>query len=261
MSILFPFIYYMVRDFDICTEKDIGFYVGFIASSFSLAQLCTTMGWGWMSDRIGRRPVLLIGLLGNAVTMLFFGLSKTLVWAILARSTCGFLNGNVGVAKCVLGEISDKSNRGMAFSCFGFCFGVGMVAGPAIGGLLQQPVENGYISGEFFENYPYFLPCAISACISAIGFVAGLFFLPETCKALKYRQIPYDPEETEPILSASHIDLTSANRESIARESVSVSLPANISTYSLYVALAYGLLALQSVLFTEVYPLWAGTFI
>lgn len=93
----------MVRDFGITENEDeIGFYVGFIASAFSLAQFLTSIFWGWLSDRIGRRPVLLIGLIGNAVSTLSFGLSHSLVWAILSRGACGFLNGNIGVAKCVM---------------------------------------------------------------------------------------------------------------------------------------------------------------
>jgi MFS family permease len=116
-----PFIYFMVRDFGIAKdEKDIGFYVGFIASSFSLAQFLTSIFWGWMSDKVGRRPVLLLGLLGNTITIIMFGQSHSLTWAIISRSLCGFLNGNIGVAKSLLGEITDTSNEARAYSLFGF---------------------------------------------------------------------------------------------------------------------------------------------
>jgi MFS family permease len=116
MTILFPFIYFMVRDFGIADEKETGYYVGFIASSFSFAQFLTSVFWGWTSDRIGRRPVLLIGLIGNSVTNISFGLSKSLAWALTSRAACGFLNGNIGVAKCIMGEITDNSNKALAFS-------------------------------------------------------------------------------------------------------------------------------------------------
>jgi MFS family permease len=71
------------------------------------------------SDKIGRRPVLLIGLIGNTITILAFGQSHTLTWAIASRAACGFLNGNIGVAKSVMGEITDATNQAKGFSIFG----------------------------------------------------------------------------------------------------------------------------------------------
>lgn len=124
------------------------------ASSFFFAQFCTSIFWGYMSDRYGRRPILLLGLIGSTIASLFFGLSKSLAWAIVSRSMCGLLNGmthrmffsfvllktnlqifiplqhhigNVGVAKSMLGEIADPSNQSQAFGVFGFAWGIGMV--------------------------------------------------------------------------------------------------------------------------------------
>lgn len=114
LTILFPFVYFMVKDFGIIPSQ-IGYYVGFLASSFSFAQLLTSFWWGWLSDRIGRRPVLLIGLVGNAFSLLLFGLSHSLTWAILTRTMSGLLNGNIGVAKSVIGEITDSTNRGIYY--------------------------------------------------------------------------------------------------------------------------------------------------
>ncbi len=83
-GMLFPFVYFMVKDFGIAKEEqDLGFYVGLLASSFCVAQLFTSLPWGWVSDRIGRRPVILIGLLGNAVTCSLFGMSKSYTYAVL----------------------------------------------------------------------------------------------------------------------------------------------------------------------------------
>jgi MFS family permease len=73
----------MVKGFGIAAdEKDIGWYVGMLASSFCLAQLFTSLPWGWISDRIGRRPVILIGLVGNAITCSLFGWSKSFGFAV-----------------------------------------------------------------------------------------------------------------------------------------------------------------------------------
>jgi MFS family permease len=72
-----------------------------------------------ISDRVGRRPILLLGLIGNTVTMLLFGVSHSLWWCIMARSLCGILNGNVGVAKSMIGEITDSTNEASGFSIVG----------------------------------------------------------------------------------------------------------------------------------------------
>ncbi|KAF9899799.1 hypothetical protein BX616_002840, partial [Lobosporangium transversale] len=170
------------------SEDEIGFFCGLIASSFFFAQFCTSIFWGFMSDRYGRRPILLIGLCGTAIACTSFGLSKSLPWAIISRSMCGLLNGNVGVAKSMLGEIADKSNQSQAFGVFGFAWGIGMIVGPVLGGYLADPAKNfPEIFGElqFFIEYPYFLPCFVAAIGSLIGFIIGYFFLEETNRRAK----------------------------------------------------------------------------
>ena len=97
---LFPYLPFMVRDFHL-TEDDsqIGYYAGYIASAFSLGQFISSFFWGWFSDRIGRKPVLLLGAGGTFLSVLFFGFSINFPMALAARCLAGMLNGNVGVAK------------------------------------------------------------------------------------------------------------------------------------------------------------------
>ncbi|KAI7828538.1 major facilitator superfamily domain-containing protein [Gamsiella multidivaricata] len=183
-TILFPFVYFMVWDFHLTDNEDeIGFFCGLIASSFFFAQFCTSIFWGYMSDRYGRRPILLFGLCGSTIACIFFGLSKSLAWAIISRSMCGLLNGNVGVAKSMLGEIADHTNQSQAFSIFGFAWGIGMIVGPVLGGYLANPAKTFpdiFGNWAFFIEYPYFLPCFVAAMGSVVGFIVGYFFLEET---------------------------------------------------------------------------------
>ncbi|CAI2185432.1 18279_t:CDS:2 [Funneliformis geosporum] len=185
-SFLLPFVYFMVRDFHVVDdEKQIGRYAGLIASSFYLAQFCFAIFWGYMSDKYGRRPILLFGLFGITTSCLLFGFSKNLVWAIITRSLCGMLNGNAGVAKSMLGELTDKTNQAKGFSVFGFCWGLGVIFGPMIGGYLSNPVDKyPKIFGNcaFLKEYPYFLPCFVASLISFTGLIIGFFMLPETRK-------------------------------------------------------------------------------
>jgi len=141
-TMIFPFLYHMIEHFGVAGSEDqIGFYSGMIASSFSFAQFLSAFLWGRLSDRFGRRPILLFGLFGSFISVLLFGFSEDLVWAIVTRSLSGFLNGNVGVAKCYLLEISDDTNSAKAFSVLGLNWGIGVIIGPIIGGFLSHPVD------------------------------------------------------------------------------------------------------------------------
>ncbi|KAG2186341.1 hypothetical protein INT43_002779 [Umbelopsis isabellina] len=212
-TILLPFIYFMVRDFHVAEdEKAIGFYAGTIASAYFLAQFVTSIPWGSLSDRYGRRPVLLIGLIGNTITMIMFGLSPNLAIAVLSRCLCGALNGNVGVSKSVLGEITDSTNQPMAFAMFGFCWGVGGIAGPVLGGLLANPATQfpDVFGGiELFKRFPYFLPCAVSAVISIIGLFMTYFFFEETNPAVIHQDdYSRPPSISDSLLSVMNSKLT-----------------------------------------------------
>jgi len=127
LTILFPFVYFMVRDFDIGNDENIGVYVGLLASSYAAAQCVVSVPWGRLSDYIGRRPVLLLGLIGISFAMILFGFSKNYTWAIVSRLLCGVLNGNVGVARSVVGEITDATNQARGFSVIGFAVGTGFI--------------------------------------------------------------------------------------------------------------------------------------
>ena len=72
--------------------------------------------WGFISDRIGRRPVMLVSTLGTGLSCVLFGFSKFYWWALIARSLFGALNGNLGVAKTYLREVCDETNQSKAFS-------------------------------------------------------------------------------------------------------------------------------------------------
>eukprot|EP00842_Homolaphlyctis_polyrhiza_P005284 jgi/Hompol1/5757/HPOL_004681-RA len=186
-------IYFMVRDFGVSDDdRAIGFYVGALASSFCVAQLFSSLPWGLASDRWGRKPIILIGLVANATTCALFGMSETYTFALFLRTLCGLFNGNVGIIKAVIGEITDSTNRGQAFAYWEAAFGIGTIfdvvlihicAGPVLGGLLVNPAEQypglfGKI--ELFKRFPYLFPCLVSAVISLIGAALGYVYLEET---------------------------------------------------------------------------------
>lgn len=91
---IFPYAYYMVESFHITTDDhQIAVYVGMITSAFAIAEFSTGVIWGRLSDRVGRKPVLIAGLVGTLVSMLVFGFALSLPIALLGRALGGALNG------------------------------------------------------------------------------------------------------------------------------------------------------------------------
>ena len=91
---IFPYVYYMILSMNITSNTSkIAVYVGMVTSAFAFAEFSSGVIWGRISDRIGRKPVLLMGLAGTAVSMIVFGFATTLPVALLGRALGGLLNG------------------------------------------------------------------------------------------------------------------------------------------------------------------------
>ena len=91
---IFPYVYYMILSFNITSDaRQIAVYVGMVTSAFAFAEFSSGVAWGRISDRVGRKPVLLAGLAGTALSMLVFGFAPNLPIALVGRALGGFLNG------------------------------------------------------------------------------------------------------------------------------------------------------------------------
>ena len=122
------------------------------------------------------------GLLGTAISAICFGFSPTYSIAVLSRFIWGILNGNIGVTKTYLGEISDDTNSARGMSLYGVIGGSGRIFGPLLGGLLYDParIYPAAFSSSPFEHFPFALPALFVSvyCLCMFPFVAAL--LPET---------------------------------------------------------------------------------
>ncbi|KAJ4331313.1 hypothetical protein N0V87_009262 [Didymella glomerata] len=173
-----PYLPEMTKGFPEVKEGQTGLYVGLIASSFALAQFTTNFFWGWLSDKIGRKPVIICGTFLTMLSFLAFGFCRTLWQAILVQAVMGIVNGNSGVVSTCLGEITDRSNQSRAFTYLPVVYGIGGITGPIVGGLLvfyKNPLDSGKTN-----PYPYLLPNLFSAAVLGVDLIVCMLFLEES---------------------------------------------------------------------------------
>lgn len=176
-----PYLPDMASTFPEVNPGQVGVYVGTIASAFALAQLATNFFWGWLSDRIGRKPVILIGTILTAACFVAFGFCRTLWQAIVVQAFMGLVNGNQGIVSTCLGEITDRSNQSKAFTYLPVLYGLGGITGPVIGGLLVSRSNASKPS-----PYPYLAPNLASAAILMVDLILTMIFLEESLEQAAY---------------------------------------------------------------------------
>lgn len=140
--------------------------VGMLQASFSLMQFLFAPFWGRLSDQIGRKPVILIGLFGSAVCYTVFGLASSLLVLFIARILAGIAGANIATAQAYMADVTTPENRAKGMGMVGAAFGLGFIFGPAIGGVLS--------------GYGPSVPPLFAAGLSLANFVAAWFILPES---------------------------------------------------------------------------------
>ncbi|HUV26021.1 MAG TPA: MFS transporter [Anaerolineales bacterium] len=140
--------------------------IGFLVASYAAAQLIGAPLLGRLSDRFGRKPVLLISLGGTFIGFLILGFANSLWMLFLSRILDGFTGGNISVAQAYITDVTDESNRAKGLGLLGAAFGLGFIIGPAVGGILSV--------------YGFALPAFVAAGLSLISILGVLLFLPES---------------------------------------------------------------------------------
>lgn len=148
---------------------------GGMFAAFSLAQFVAAPLMGALSDRFGRRPLLLLAIGGLGVDFLFHAVAPTVFWLFIGRLIAGVCGSSYVIANAYLADVTAPENRARAFGLMGAALGLGFVLGPALGGLL----------GGFGPRVPFW----VAAAISGANFLYGLVVLPETLPPEKRRAL------------------------------------------------------------------------
>ncbi|KAM0280921.1 hypothetical protein ACHAQH_003810 [Verticillium albo-atrum] len=184
LTSIFPYAWALVKRFQVGNEEDASFYAGLLISAFSLAEALMGMYWGGLSDKIGRKPVLLIGCIGTMFSLVMVGFASNIWLALVGRALGGLLNGNIGVIQTMVGEMVKKpEHEPRAYSVMPFVWSIGTILGPFIGGTMADPHEswpNAFPVGSLFYNFPYLLPNLVCAALLFVSIVLGWFLLEET---------------------------------------------------------------------------------
>lgn len=171
-----------------------GTVIGLLFASFSLAQLVFAPVWGRISDRVGRKPVILVSLFGTAVGSLLTGVAWSIGVLFLGRILDGASGASVSVAQAAVADVAPARDRARLMGLLGAAFGVGFVAGPAIGAL----------AGLGGPHIPFF----VAAAISFVNGLVAIKRLPETSPRHTAAPGDHDPAEqdAEAIAAAPALD-------------------------------------------------------
>ena len=165
-TIIIPVLPFLVGKY--VAAGSIAFWTGAVLSIYGLCQFLSAAPLGALSDRIGRRPVLIISLIGSFIGYLITGFSGALWVLLLGRVVDGLTGGNISTIYAYIADSVQGKDRGKYYGYLGAAGGVGFMIGPAIGGLAG--------------SYSYTLPLFIAAGVTAINILFGLFVLPESLK-------------------------------------------------------------------------------
>jgi multidrug resistance protein len=138
---------------------------GLLLAIYSVMQLFFSPVWGRLSDRVGRRPILLLSILGSCGSQLGYALAPSFGWLVVARAFAGVCGANVTAAQAYIADVTDERSRAAGMALTGTAMGLGFVFGPAVGGALSQHSAR--------------LPFFVAAGLAALNFLSALFILRE----------------------------------------------------------------------------------
>ncbi|MBB4636532.1 TCR/Tet family MFS transporter [Longimicrobium terrae] len=164
IGLIFPILPALLRD--VTHAENVAPYIGVMTALYAVMQFIFAPVLGSLSDRLGRRPVLLISLAGAAVNYLFLAFAPALWMLLLGRAVAGLTSANVSVASAYITDVSTEDQRARRFGLFNAMFGIGFIIGPVLGGAL----------GDHWVRLPFIAAAALNGC----NLLLAWFALPES---------------------------------------------------------------------------------
>lgn len=178
-GILIPLVPYMADRFGTPAQL-----ITPILGSYSLSQLLAAPVWGRLSDRYGRRPILMSSLAGACLSYVLLGAARNVWWLLASRILAGLMAGNIAAAFAYASDVSSAEKRAGALGVVGAAIGIGFTLGQPLGGVL---------SGRDPARADFVAPAVVSACLSVLAILLVRFVLPESHTAAHRRQHPEEP--------------------------------------------------------------------
>jgi DHA1 family tetracycline resistance protein-like MFS transporter len=164
IGLIFPILPTLLKD--VTHAGNVAHYIGIMMALYAVMQFIFAPVLGSLSDRLGRRPVLLISLVGSAVNYLFLAFAPSFWMLLLGRAIAGVTSANVSVASAYITDITPEDMRARRFGLFNAMFGIGFIIGPVLGGSL----------GDYWLRLPFIAAAVMNTCNLLLAF----FILPES---------------------------------------------------------------------------------
>lgn len=188
-GIIIPVMPELITELTGGTLSDAAKYSGWMGFAYAIMQLLFAPVLGNLSDRYGRRPILLFSLFGFGIDYLFLAFAPSLFWLFIGRIIAGITGASFSTATAYIADISSPEKRAQNFGLVGAAFGLGFIVGPVIGGLL----------GGLGPRVPFF----VAAGLTLINWLYGYFILPESLP--EDRRRPFEWARANPIGSLLHL--------------------------------------------------------
>ena len=182
-GIIIPIMPNLIRNLTGGDLSEASRYGGLLLVAYSVMQFISSPVLGSLSDKFGRRPILLISLFGLGVDYIFLAFAPTIIWLFAGRIFAGICGASITTASAYMADVSEPEKRAQNFGLIGAAFGLGFIIGPVIGGV--------------FAQYGVRIPFMIAAGLSLINWLYGYFILPESLKLENRRN--FDWKRANPV--------------------------------------------------------------
>ena len=183
LGIIIPVVPKLIQELIHSDISEAAKYGGWLTFAYAITQFLFSPLVGNLSDKYGRRPVLLLSLFGFSLDYLLLAFAPTITWLFIGRIIAGITGASITTAAAYIGDISNNENRAKNFGMIGAAFGLGFIIGPVLGGLL----------GQYGARVPFYA----AAVLCLFNFLYGYFILPESLSKKHRRE--FDIKRANPI--------------------------------------------------------------